>query len=73
MEKLQKELIQLMEQADIYRGVHTKVYKLKIFSSDYLRKVKRGEQNFDDSEPNKLKVKALKRAYKKYTPRPVAN
>jgi hypothetical protein len=56
MKELTEKLLALMEAADLFRGIHTKVYDLGEFSSDYLRKVRRGENSIEDTPENKDRV-----------------
>ena len=62
MEELRQELIRLMNQADLYKGVHKAVEEKKVFSRAYVADVKRGKYGF--SEKSKAKVKKLISYYK---------
>ena len=63
MKELQTELIGLMKTADLFRGIHTQVYKLEVFSSVYLRNVKQGKSNIEDTKENRNRVRQLINAY----------
>ena len=69
MKELQKQLIQLMKDADRFMGVHTQVYKYckekDLFTSSYLRMVRKGDRDFFDDTANRDKVKKIIAKYKK--------
>lgn len=63
MKELQQELIGCMQTADYFNGIHHQVYKLGIFSDNYLRQIKQGAREIKDTEQNRNKVRQLINAY----------
>lgn len=54
MEELLTELIACMNQADHYKGVHTKVYELGVYSSDTITKFRQGKRGVSEEKARKL-------------------
>jgi len=62
---LQNELMELMDKADLFRGIHGEVEKKRIFTKEYLRQVRLGLKDIKAKEQNIEKLSLLIDEYKR--------
>lgn len=63
--ELQKELKKLMETADVFTGIHSKVNKSEIYSAQHIRDIRYGRRNVGSGKESIKKVKILIDLYSK--------